>query len=81
MMTTNWRKSSRSGNGEAGSACVEARWRKSSRSGNGDAGSNCVEARATGGEFQVRDSKLSDDSPVFGLAEGDFIAFLESAKR
>ncbi|GAB3652635.1 DUF397 domain-containing protein [Glycomyces tarimensis] len=57
------------------------KWRKSSRSGNGDAGSNCVEARATVAGFEVRDSKLSDDSPVFGLAQGDFIALLETAQR
>jgi hypothetical protein len=57
------------------------KWRKSSRSGNGQAGSNCVEARAAGAGFEVRDSKLSEDSPVFGLAVGDFVAFLENAKR
>jgi hypothetical protein len=57
------------------------KWRKSSRSGNGDAGSDCVEARAAGSGFQVRDSKLSEDSPVFGLAPGEFIALLESARR
>ncbi|MCH7231604.1 DUF397 domain-containing protein [Glycomyces sp. L485] len=57
------------------------KWRKSSRSGNGDAGSNCVEARATGAGFEVRDSKLSEDSPVFGLAQGDFVALLANAKR
>jgi hypothetical protein len=57
------------------------KWRKSSRSGNGEAGSNCVEARATAAGFQVRDSKLSEDSPVFGLAQGDFVALLESAQR
>lgn len=57
------------------------KWRKSSRSGNGDAGSNCVEARAAGARFEVRDSKLSEDSPVFGLAQGDFVALLENAKR
>lgn len=57
------------------------KWRKSSRSGNGEAGSDCVEARAAVAGFEVRDSKLSEDSPVFGLKEGDFVAFLESAKR
>ncbi|WP_035736238.1 DUF397 domain-containing protein [Glycomyces arizonensis] len=58
-----------------------AKWRKSSRSGNGDAGSDCVEARATEAGFQVRDSKLSEDSPVFGLSQDDFVALLENAKR
>lgn len=57
------------------------KWRKSSRSGNGEAGSDCVEARATMAGFEVRDSKLSDGSPVFGLALGDFVALLESAQR
>ncbi|MCD0447059.1 DUF397 domain-containing protein [Glycomyces sp. A-F 0318] len=58
-----------------------SKWRKSSRSGNGDAGSNCVEARAAGAGFEVRDSKLSEDSPVLGLTQGDFTALLESAQR
>ncbi|HEU5130410.1 MAG TPA: DUF397 domain-containing protein [Glycomyces sp.] len=57
------------------------KWRKSSRSGNGQAGSNCVEARAAGPGFEVRDSKLSEDSPIFGLAQDDFVALLENAKR
>lgn len=57
------------------------KWRKSSRSGNGEAGSDRVEARAIMAGFEVRDSKLSEDSPVFGLEAGDFAAFLESAKR
>ncbi|WP_026932499.1 DUF397 domain-containing protein [Glycomyces tenuis] len=57
------------------------KWRKSSRSGNGDAGSNCVAARAAGAGFEVRDSKPSEDSPVFGLAQGDFVALQENAKR
>jgi hypothetical protein len=57
------------------------KWRKSSRSGNGQAGSDCVEARAHEAGFEVRDSKLSEDSPVFGLATGDFTALLESARR
>lgn len=58
-----------------------SKWRKSSRSGNGEAGSDCVEARAALSGFEVRDSKLSEDSPVFGLAAGDFVALLESTKR
>lgn len=57
------------------------KWRKSSRSGNGDAGSDCVEARATGQGFEVRDSKLPEDSPVFGLAQGDFVALLVRVQR
>lgn len=55
-------------------------WRKSTRSGGG-AESNCVEARRTGPAFQVRDSKLGHDSPVFGLASQDFSALLNAAER
>lgn len=50
-------------------------WRKSSRSSNsGD--NNCVEARVTTAGFQVRDSKLGGDSPVFDLAAGEFTGLL-----
>lgn len=51
-------------------------WRKSSRS-NSTGDQNCVELRLVEGRFQVRDSKLGDDSPVFDLTLGDF----ESLKR
>lgn len=45
------------------------KWRKSSRSsGNG----NCVEARAAEAGFEIRDSKLNDESPIFGLSVTDF---------
>jgi hypothetical protein len=53
-------------------------WRKSTRS--GTQGNNCVEARVTTRGFQVRDSKLSDESPVFGLGAEDFTALLSRAK-
>ncbi len=78
---SSWRKSSRSGGGGE-SNCVECRksWRKSSRSGGG-VESNCVEARSTGPDFQVRDSKLGHDSPVFDLTSGDFTALLSAARR
>lgn len=53
-------------------------WRKSSRSqGNGG---NCVEARPDNEGFQVRDSKLGDDSPIFGLAATDFQSLLRAAR-
>lgn len=53
-------------------------WRKSSRSqGNGG---NCVEARPESEGFQVRDSKLGDDSPIFGLAVTDFQSLLRAAR-
>lgn len=54
-------------------------WRKSSRSGGG--GSNCVEARTAEVGYQVRDSKLSDDSPVFTLNTTDFTALLSRARE
>lgn len=74
-----WRKSSRSGDND-NTNCVECRrsWRKSSRSA-GDSNSACVEARNTGNDFQVRDSKLGHDSPVFDLAASDFSALLKAS--
>ena len=54
-------------------------WRKSTRS--GSQGNDCVEARRDGGEFQVRDSKLGADSPIFGMRPEDFAAVLEAAQR
>ncbi|HLR97806.1 MAG TPA: DUF397 domain-containing protein [Jiangellaceae bacterium] len=54
-------------------------WRKSSRS-QGDGG-NCVEARTDKAGFQVRDSKLGESSPIFGLATEDFKAVLRAARR
>lgn len=51
-------------------------WRKSSRS-TGNGSSNCVETRAAGSGFEVRDSKLADDSPIFGLSASDFTALLK----
>lgn len=56
------------------------RWRKSSRS-SGNNNSDCVEARADEQGFQVRDSKLGSDSPIFGLATGDFAGLLRAAQR
>jgi hypothetical protein len=78
MKATSWRKSRRSASsGEQN--CVECRvtWRKSSRSTNsGD--QNCVEARALEGQFQVRDSKLGHESPVFDLAASEFASLLRA---
>lgn len=48
-------------------------WRKSSRSNDGG---QCVEVRLADGGPQVRDSKLGDTSPIFGLSLDDFAAFL-----
>lgn len=77
---TSWRKSTRS-SGADDSQCVECRvtWRKSSRSGSGD-DSNCLEARSESGGFQVRDSKLGHDSPIFDLGAVDFKALLAAAE-
>ena len=75
-----WRKGNQSGSGDD-SSCVECRatWRKSSRSNSGD-DSSCVEARQQAGLFQVRDSKLGHDSPIFDLASTDFKALLSAAE-
>ncbi|GAB3993401.1 hypothetical protein GCM10029992_04940 [Glycomyces albus] len=54
-------------------------WRKSSRS--GSQGNNCVEARKSAGYFQIRDSKLGDDSPIFDMTPADFQALMKAAKR
>jgi len=54
-------------------------WRKSTRSGSGD-DSSCVEARHQADAFQVRDSKLGHDSPIFDLASTDFKALLSAAE-
>lgn len=78
---TAWRKSSRSGGGGQADNCVEARgisWRKSSSSAPND---NCVEARGIADGFEVRDSKLGDDSPAFGLGAADFLGLLKAASR
>jgi hypothetical protein len=55
-------------------------WRKSSRS-SGNTDSNCVEARALASDFQLRDSKLADASPVFDLKTADFTGLLRAAVR
>lgn len=53
-------------------------WRKSSRSGN--SGGNCVEARRNDNQLEVRDSKLGDSSPIFGVASEDFQSLLRAAR-
>jgi hypothetical protein len=74
-----WRKSTRS-NGGDDSNCIECRvaWRKSTSSSGAD-DSSCVETRQQAGAFQVRDSKLGHDSPIFDLAATDFKALLTAA--
>ncbi|SDK68809.1 protein of unknown function [Glycomyces sambucus] len=77
---TAWRKSIRSGS-DGNSSCVELRrsWRKSTRSGS-DGNSDCVELSACADDgFHVRDSKLSDSSPVFNLTGADLSALLHAA--
>lgn len=54
-------------------------WQKSSRSGGN--GGDCVEVRLTPeGDVQVRDSKLSEDSPIFGMKPDMYRALLAIAK-
>ncbi|MQM28908.1 DUF397 domain-containing protein [Glycomyces albidus] len=53
-------------------------WRKSSRSGDAD---NCVEARGDVAGFQVRDSKLGEESPVLKLGTADFASLLRLVER
>jgi hypothetical protein len=55
-------------------------WRKSSRS-SAQGSTECVEARAIAADFQVRDSKLGDASPVFDLKTVDFTGLLRAAAR
>lgn len=78
---TNWRKSSRSSD-TGQSNCVECRqtWRKSTQSSNSGQ-TDCVEARNTLAGFQVRDSKLGHESPVFDLSASDFSGLLRVADR
>lgn len=79
MQATSWRKSTRSTTtGEQN--CVECRvtWRKASRSSASGPDQNCVEARSFEGQFQVRDSKLGHDSPVFALDAAEFATLLRA---
>lgn len=55
-------------------------WRKSSRS-NSTGDNNCVEARQADSQFQVRDSKLGDGSPIFELDAEGFASLLGAARR
>ena len=58
---------------------MESRWKKSSRS-SGNA-NNCVETRTKSGNYQVRDSKLGTNSPIFDLGQGDMLGLLRAAAR
>lgn len=82
MEATSWRRSTRSTSGPEQN-CVECRrtWRKSSRSSASGADANCVEARAFEGQFQVRDSKLGHDSPVFDLGAAEFSSLLRATNK
>jgi hypothetical protein len=55
-------------------------WRKSSRS-SSQANGDCVEARTNEGAFQVRDSKLGDESPIFSLDVQEFVSVLRAVQR
>lgn len=54
-------------------------WRKSTRSADSGNG-NCVEARAAEAGFEIRDSKLNDESPIFGLSVTDFNGLVSGIK-
>lgn len=58
---------------------MKTQWRKSTRSAN--SGGNCVEVRVNDEEFQVRDSKLGDGSPIFDIRPTDFRSLLHAAQR
>jgi hypothetical protein len=58
----------------------QAGWRKPSRSG-GAQDPDCVEARPASAGFQVRDSKLGDESPILDLGTADFTGLLRAAGR
>ena len=57
---------------------MKTRWRKSSRS-QGNGGS-CVELRVSDDDFQVRNSKLGDNSPIFDLSTNDLTSLLRAAR-
>lgn len=87
MLTSEWRKSSRSGSNTNGQ-CLEARqvsglsreWQKSSRS-SGNDNSACVEARRADPVVQVRDSKLGEESPILDASPADWRGFLSAVTR
>ena len=74
-----WFKSSYSDS--QGGACLEVAypWRKSSRSNSG--GGKCLEVTACPHTVHVRDSKLGDRSPRFGVPAGAWTAFLGYVAR
>jgi hypothetical protein len=60
-------------------------WRKSSRSSDSGNG-QCVEVRAnvsgrSPAAFQVRDSKLAEDSPALDMTTADLTALLRRSRR
>lgn len=59
---------------------MTTKWRKSTRSSSGSS-NDCVEVRVTDGRFEVRDSKLGDDSPILQMDTAEFFALLRPAKR
>jgi hypothetical protein len=57
---------------------MKTAWRKSTRSGN--SGGNCVEVRVNDEQFEVRDSKLGEGSPIFGCTAEDYRSLLRVAR-
>ena len=74
MLTSRWRKSSRS---ESNGHCLEAAWHRSSRS---QSNGHCTEAALRDGTVLVRDSKLGASSPVLEFSPADWRAFLNGVK-
>lgn len=58
---------------------MKTAWRKSRRSGN--SGGNCVEVRVNEQHMEVRDSKLGESSPIFGVRNDDYLSLLRAAQR
>lgn len=54
-----------------------SKWRKSTRSANQG---SCVELRSSARGFQVRDSKLGDNSPILNLSGSDLTGLLRNTK-
>lgn len=57
---------------------LSRKWQKSSRS---QTQGNCVELRLGETSVQIRDSKLGDASPIFGIDRADYALLLGELKQ